>query len=177
MSFFNDTATTEIYTLTLHDALPISVAVWGAFHSSAMLAAAPLADEFMVPYISTQASVADVTKRHFAAVFRAHAIDPDRAAAWLGFIQAQGWHRVAMLAENTDYGISLVETTKAQIAARKLEVTLDAVIFDRTSAHLTPQLLKFKAARPDLVLNVGVGTPAYLIVKQAHDVGLFPQVA
>ena len=26
--FFNDTATTEIYTLSLHDALPISVLVW-----------------------------------------------------------------------------------------------------------------------------------------------------
>ena len=26
--FFNDTATTEIYTLSLHDALPISVAKW-----------------------------------------------------------------------------------------------------------------------------------------------------
>src|SRR2546426_6967873 len=28
--FFNDTATTEIYTLSLHDALPISVGVAGA---------------------------------------------------------------------------------------------------------------------------------------------------
>src|SRR2546422_5594992 len=27
--FFNDTATTEIYTLSLHDALPISPASWG----------------------------------------------------------------------------------------------------------------------------------------------------
>src|SRR3712207_7291994 len=26
--FFNDTATTEIYTLSLHDALPISAVVW-----------------------------------------------------------------------------------------------------------------------------------------------------
>src|SRR2546427_2910625 len=26
--FFNDTATTEIYTLSLHDALPISLLVW-----------------------------------------------------------------------------------------------------------------------------------------------------
>src|SRR3712207_8575088 len=26
--FFNDTATTEIYTLSLHDALPISMALW-----------------------------------------------------------------------------------------------------------------------------------------------------
>src|SRR6266487_6408458 len=27
--FFNDTATTEIYTLSLHDALPISAGCWG----------------------------------------------------------------------------------------------------------------------------------------------------
>src|ERR1039457_4798066 len=27
--FFNDTATTEIYTLSLHDALPISFSCWG----------------------------------------------------------------------------------------------------------------------------------------------------
>jgi branched-chain amino acid transport system substrate-binding protein len=153
-----------------------AVAVWGAFHSSAMLAAAPLADQYMVPYISTQASAADVTGKHFAAVFRVHPIDPDRASAWLGFIQGQGWHKIAMLAENTDYGIGLMEATKALIAAKKLDVTLDAVIFDRTSSDLTPQLLKFKAAKPDILLNVGVGTPAYLIVKQAHDVGLFPQV-
>ena len=154
-----------------------AVAVWGAFHSSAMLAAAPLADELMVPYLSTQASVSDVTKRHFAAVFRTHAIDQDRAAAWMAFIQAQGWHKIAMLAENTDYGIALVEATKSLIAAKKLNMTVDAVIFDRTTSDLTPQLLKFKAAKPDILLNVGVGTPAYLIVKQAHDVGLFPPVA
>jgi branched-chain amino acid transport system substrate-binding protein len=152
-----------------------AVGVWGQFHSSAMLAAAPLADELGVPFISTAASAADITKKHFAAVFRTHAIDPDRARTWVGFIQAQGWHKVAMLAENTDYGVGLIEATKAEIAARKAAITLDAVLFDRTSADLTPQLLKFKAERPDLLLNVGVGTPAYLIAKQAHDVGMFPQ--
>src|SRR2546421_1728746 len=30
--FFNDTATTEIYTLSLHDALPISSSLRGALH-------------------------------------------------------------------------------------------------------------------------------------------------
>src|SRR2546430_6758547 len=29
--FFNDTATTEIYTLSLHDALPISMPPWSSF--------------------------------------------------------------------------------------------------------------------------------------------------
>ena len=32
--FFNDTATTEIYTLSLHDALPISTASEAAYGSS-----------------------------------------------------------------------------------------------------------------------------------------------
>src|SRR3712207_9422149 len=32
--FFNDTATTEIYTLSLHDALPISSTCWAALATS-----------------------------------------------------------------------------------------------------------------------------------------------
>src|SRR2546422_3333604 len=36
--FFNDTATTEIYTLSLHDALPISIAPAPAFASCSMIA-------------------------------------------------------------------------------------------------------------------------------------------
>src|SRR6266403_5663161 len=34
--FFNDTATTEIYTLSLHDALPISLAAWITVSMSAL---------------------------------------------------------------------------------------------------------------------------------------------
>src|SRR3712207_8492948 len=34
--FFNDTATTEIYTLSLHDALPISAGVLGVAHRAAV---------------------------------------------------------------------------------------------------------------------------------------------
>src|SRR3712207_8974664 len=36
--FFNDTATTEIYTLTLHDALPISTTNWNTSRLSALTA-------------------------------------------------------------------------------------------------------------------------------------------
>src|SRR5690554_1360518 len=35
--FFNDTATTEIYTLSLHDALPISLGKFGRKHVKGML--------------------------------------------------------------------------------------------------------------------------------------------
>src|SRR3712207_7492098 len=36
--FFNDTATTEIYTLSLHDALPISIALWVSITAILMFA-------------------------------------------------------------------------------------------------------------------------------------------
>src|SRR6266498_874432 len=36
--FFNDTATTEIYTLSLHDALPIAVSTFGTLNGSMMTA-------------------------------------------------------------------------------------------------------------------------------------------
>src|SRR2546430_3973680 len=40
--FFNDTATTEIYTLSLHDALPISVVLQQADRKPVVLQRAPL---------------------------------------------------------------------------------------------------------------------------------------
>lgn len=152
------------------------VAVIGQFHSSVTLAVEPLADELRVPFFATQASNADITARHPIYTFRTHSIDPDRAATWLAFFGHYGFKKVSMLAENTDYGIGLVEETKRLIAAQKSPVQLDAVVFDRATTDFTPLLLKIKASQPDLVVNVGVGTPAFLITKQAHDVGLFPAV-
>ena len=78
------------------------------------------------------------------------------------------------MAENTDYGIGLVEETKKQFASSGIKAELKSIIFDRAVVDLTPQLLEIKNWKPDLVINIGVGTPAYLILKQAYDVGLFP---
>jgi branched-chain amino acid transport system substrate-binding protein len=152
------------------------VAVIGQFHSSVMLAVQPLAEELKIPFFSTQASAAAITSRHLLYTFRTHAIDPDRARAWLDFIQRFGFKKVAIIGENTDYGVGLIEETKRLVSAQKLPIQLDTVIFDRGTTDFTPLLLKIKAGRPDLVINVGVGTPAYLIIKQAYDIGLFPAV-
>ncbi len=150
------------------------VAVIGQFHSSVMLATQPLADELKIPFFSTQASAAAITARRLTYTFRTHSIDPDRAAAWMDFFKQFGFKKVAMIAENTDYGVGLVEETKRLIAVQRAPVTLEPVIFDRGTTDFTPLLLRIKAAGPDLVVNVGVGTPAYLIIKQANDIGLFP---
>jgi branched-chain amino acid transport system substrate-binding protein len=88
----------------------------------------------------------------------------------------RGFKRVFLLAENTDYGTGLVEETKKYFKSMGVKAELETDIFDRAAVDLTPQLLKIKNWKPDLLLNGAVGTPVYLIVKQAYDVGLFPAV-
>jgi branched-chain amino acid transport system substrate-binding protein len=153
------------------------VAVLGQFHSSVMLAVQDLAEQFKVPLFATQASARSITEKHLTYTFRTHVIDPDRVQVWNRWIMERGFKRVFVLAENTDYGTGLVEETKKYWKPMGVKAELDTAIFDRTSVDLTPQLLKIKSWKPDLVVNGAVGTPVYLMIKQAYDVGLFPAVA
>jgi branched-chain amino acid transport system substrate-binding protein len=148
--------------------------VIGQFHSSVMGAVQELAEQSKIPIFATQASAKGITERHLNYTFRTHVIDPDRVALWNRWIKQQGFKRVALIAENTDYGVGVVEDTKKQFQSMSVGAELKTVIFDRAVVDLTPQMLDIKNWKPDLVLNVGVGTPVYLIVKQAYDVGLFP---
>jgi branched-chain amino acid transport system substrate-binding protein len=151
-------------------------AVIGQFHSSVMLATQTLAEQFKIPLFSTQASARSITEKHLNYTFRTHVIDPDRVQLWNRWIVERGFKRVFLLAENTDYGTGLVEETKKYFKSMGVKAELETDIFDRAAVDLTPQLLKVKNWKPDLVLNGAVGTPVYLIVKQAYDVGLFPAV-
>lgn len=152
------------------------VAVVGQFHSSVMGAVQTLAEQFKVPIFATQASARGITEKHLNYTFRTHVIDPDRVQLWNRWIKERGFKRVFLLAENTDYGTGLVEETKKYFASMGIQAELQTSIFDRTAVDLTPELLKIKNWKPDLVLNGAVGTPVYLMIKQAHDVGLFPAV-
>ncbi len=150
------------------------VGVVGQFHSSVAEAVQDLAEQLKVPVFMTHASSKKLTEKHLAYTFRTHVIDPDRVTMWNRWIQQQGFKRVALLAENTDYGVGLIEETKKQFASMGVKAELKTMIFDRAVVDLTPQILEIKNWKPDLFINVGIGTPLYLIPKQAFDVGLFP---
>ena len=152
------------------------IGVIGQFHSSVMGAVQTLAEQFKVPIFSTQASARGITEKHLNYTFRTHVIDPDRVQLWNRWIKERGFKRVFLLAENTDYGTGLVEETKKYFASMGIQAELGTAIFDRTAVDLTPELLKIKSWKPDVVLNGAVGTPVYLMIKQAYDIGLFPTV-
>jgi branched-chain amino acid transport system substrate-binding protein len=153
------------------------VAVTGMFHSSVAIAENEVAKEMGVPTLAVQASASDITAKHYDVAFRTHAVDPVRVAAWMDFIKKKGFKRVSIIAETTDYGIGLTDETIAQNKSGNFGVEIQKITFDNKATDFTPQLLQIKAFKPDLVLNIGVGTPVDLIMDQATTVGLLPATA
>lgn len=150
------------------------VAVTGFFHSSVALGINEVAKEMGVPTLAVQASASDITAKHYDIAFRTHAVDPVRVAAWMEFIKKKGFKKISIIAETTDYGIGLTDETIAQNKSGKFGLDIQKITFDNKATDFTPQLLQIKSFKPDMVLNIGVGTPVDLIMDQATTIGLLP---
>jgi len=153
-----------------------AVAVFGFIHSGVNIAVNEVAKEMGVPTMGTQTGAGDVTAKRYDIAFRTHAVDPPRAATWLGWAKKNGFKRLSILAETTDYGIGLVKATEAQNKSMNIGLNIQTIMFDRTTTDLLPQLLQVKAFKPDAIINVGVGQPLDLMITQATTVGLLPTV-
>lgn len=147
--------------------------VFGEAHSSVMLALGPVADQTKVPMFSTFAGAGDITGKHFDFVFQTHSTVGARTAAAVSFAKENGIKKVAMLAENTDYGTDHIDTFKAAMEKQGLSgVEFRSWVFDRATTDFGPLLLQVREYNPDLVYNVAAGGPIYLLAKQAADAGL-----
>ncbi|MCP4416865.1 MAG: ABC transporter substrate-binding protein [Chloroflexi bacterium] len=150
------------------------VGIIGQYHSSVNLAVNEVAKEIGVPVFATQASNKDVTALGYDIAFRTHAVDPVRAESWMSFIQDRGFTKVALISEDTDYGIGLIDEMDNRVEGTNIE--LNSVVFTRGTPDLTPQLLQIKDWGPDLVINIGTGEAAHLMLDQANTIDLFPEV-
>jgi branched-chain amino acid transport system substrate-binding protein len=153
-----------------------AVAVFGFIHSGANIAVNEVAKEMGIPTMGTQTGAGDVTGKHYDIAFRTHAVDPPRAATWLSWAKKNGYKRMSIVAETTDYGIGLAKATEAQNKSMNIGLEIQTIMFDRTTTDLLPQLLQVKAFNPDCIINVGVGQPLDLMITQATTVGLLPKV-
>ncbi len=150
--------------------------VVGQYHSSVTVALMPIAEQLKVPMLSSQSSDTSISSKHMMYTFQTHAITSDRAQVVADFIAANTdkFKKIAIVAENTDYGTGNVDSIKP-LLAKINGVTYKDWVFDNKSTDLSPLLLQVKQFDPDLIYNLGVGAPAYLIVKQSYDVGLMPK--
>ena len=122
-----------------------------------------------IPTMGTQTGAGDVTAKRYDIAFRTHAVDPPRAATWLGWAKKNGFKRMSIIAETTDYGIGLAKATEAQNKSMNIGLEIQTIMFDRTTTDLLPQLLQVKAFKPDCIINVGVGQPLDLMITPGND--------
>lgn len=150
------------------------VAVVGQYHSSVCLAVNKVSRDLQVPLFSSGASSPKITESQNPYIFSIMSLTPDRARFWVDFAKAMNFKRLAIIAEDTDYGTGFEKFVKD--FGKDVGMEVKSIIFPRTITDMTPMLLETKAWKPDLIINLGVGPPAYLMVKQAYAIGLFPQV-
>jgi ABC-type branched-subunit amino acid transport system substrate-binding protein len=90
------------------------------------------------------------------------------------FAKNQGFEKIAFIADTTDFGVGLSEAVEDEGAAQGLDVK--SMLYDKTAVDLTPELLELQAWGPDIIFNAGTGNSEHIIIDQAYEIGLFPEV-
>ncbi len=150
------------------------IAVVGQHHSSVCLAVTKISKDLGIPLFSTTAVSAKITETQYPTIFSNTPLIPNTAKLFVDLQKKVGLKRVAILAEDTDFGTGYESWIKKYGTEEGLEVK--SIVFPQATADLTSALLETKAWKPDFLVNVGVGAGQYLAVRQAYDIGLFPQV-
>src|SRR5437867_2856351 len=125
------------------------VAIVTALTATASFAQEPIVFGVITPLSPPgETGLGQLVKRGSEIAFRTHAVDPPRAATWLGWAKKNGFKRMSILAETTDYGIGLAKATEAQNKSMNIALEIQTIMFDRTTTDLLPQLLQVKAFNP-----------------------------
>jgi branched-chain amino acid transport system substrate-binding protein len=148
------------------------VAISGEGHSSALLAEMEVARRNHVVLLDTEAWSDQIRLRGYQEVFCIPASNTLFNAKIAEFVANAGFTRPFLLSEDTDFGVECIDMLAKEFDAMGL--AYDSLVVDRTTKDWVPFLLQAQQFNPDiLVVNV-TGVGAYLIIKQAKEIGLAP---
>jgi len=164
----------SIHKMILEDGV---VAFLGDHCSSCCMAIAPLADSYEVPGITIECAAEAVTKPGHPYFFR---MRPDMALmsplAAGPIYDAIEPSTIAFVAVNDDYGRSWVESHQEGLTEYGVE-SIAEEYFERGTTDYTVLLSKISQLQPDMVGYVGTSTEGALLLEQAYEMGLIPDVA
>lgn len=150
------------------------VAVGGEAHSSVAMAEEEVAHRYNIPLVISEAWADDVTAKGYPQVFRVtvcNSLIYSKAAKW---IKDAGFKHVAVIGENSDWGLGVIRVFKDNLDQAGVKVTSFSA--ERTTTDFTPQLLQLKNASPpiDFLVDGFTGTGELLMIKQAYELGFAP---
>jgi len=145
--------------------------ILGGACSGETLAVAPIAEENKVILFSAFSSHSDITEAGDF-IFRNSTIDSDAAMQIAEMIFKEGYKKVAIISENTDYCQGVREMFREYFKRLGGEVVADE-LYGMESKDYRTQLTKIKNTNPDAIFfNPQSGIAAGLTVKQAKELNI-----
>ncbi len=150
------------------------VAVGGGYHSSVGVASKDIADARGIPVVFAETWNDTITGDKQKYIFRIAPLSSWASSMiWKYAATVPGVKKVAILTENTDYGIPAAKETADGLTSAGIEsVTFSADIGNQDFAGIVQRI---KAENPDMIITLATGEAAYNFTQQAADAGIGPQ--
>ncbi|GIX49152.1 MAG: hypothetical protein KatS3mg131_3363 [Candidatus Tectimicrobiota bacterium] len=151
------------------------VGLAGEYHSSVCNAEIEVVHRYGIPFVIASCWFDGLTARGYPEVFRTSVYNSKQAENVVGLIQAAGFQKVVALVEDTDYGIGIAENIKTIMQRQGATASFSSEVVEKTGKDFVPILLKYKTrVKPDLLITAVTPPGGFLLLKQAHEVGLAP---
>ncbi|MDR1884657.1 MAG: ABC transporter substrate-binding protein [Synergistaceae bacterium] len=146
------------------------IGVSGPFNSSVMLAAAPIYNRGKLADVGWGVTSPMITTAgdYIYRVQATDALEGDFMSRW---ILDEGFKKVAIVYENTDYGVGVRDVVRASVAKYGGEIVTEANYVQGQTKDFGSIIASLKQAAPDAVMTGSIYNEGALIISQARDLG------
>jgi branched-chain amino acid transport system substrate-binding protein len=146
------------------------IGVAGPFNSSVILAAAPIYNRGKLANVGwgVTSPVITTAGEYIYRVAATDALEGDFMSKW---ILDEGFKKVAIIYENTDYGVGVRDVAREAIKKYGGEVVTEAAYVQGQTKDFGSIIASVKQAAPDAVMCGSIYNEAALVIAQARDLG------
>ena len=150
------------------------VAVGGGYHSSVGVAGKDIANDRGIPVVFAETWNDTITGDKQKYIFRIAPLSSWASGViWQFAAQAPGVKKVAIVTENTDYGIPAAAECEKGLGSKGISSTTFGV--DIGTQDFSGIVERIKAEKPDYTIVLLTGEAGYNYTQQAADAGIGPQ--
>jgi len=150
------------------------VAVGGAYHSSVGVASKDISNARKIPTVFAETWNDTITGDKQKYIFRIAPLSSWASATiWKSALLVPNVKNVAIITENTDYGIPAAEETAKGLASGNVKSKTFGV--DIGTQDFSGIIERVKATKPDYIIVLNTGEAGYNFAQQAADAGIGPQ--
>lgn len=150
------------------------VAVGGGYHSSVGVASKDIANARKIPVVFAETWNDTITGDKQKYIFRIAPLSSWASATlWKAALLVPNVKKVAIITENTDYGIPAAEETATGLKSGNVKSVTFGV--DIGMQDFSGIIERVKAERPDYIIVLNTGEAGYNFAQQAADAGIGPQ--